>query len=50
MKQPAARTKAKPTTTTARTSAPPPASPPQPPAPPTPLGTTQAPTQPNVDR
>ena len=50
MKQPAARTKAKPTTTTARTSAPPPASPPPPPAPPTPLGTTQAATQPNVDR
>ena len=50
MKPPAARAKAKPATTTAATSAPPPASPPPPPAPPTPLGTTQAATQPNVDR
>jgi hypothetical protein len=50
MKPPAARTKAKPATTTAATSAPLPASSPPPPAPPTPLGTTQATTQPNVDR
>ncbi len=49
MKPPAARAKAKPATTTAATSAPPPASSPPPPAPPTPLGTTQAATQPNVD-
>jgi hypothetical protein len=47
MKPPAARTKAKPATTTAATSAPPPVSSPPPPAPPTPLGTTQAATQPN---
>jgi hypothetical protein len=50
MKPPAARTKAKPAATTAATSAPPPASSPPPPAPPTPLGPTQAATQPNVDR
>ena len=50
VKPPAARTKAKPATTTAATSAPPPVSSPPPPAPPTPLGTTQAATQPNVDR
>jgi hypothetical protein len=49
LKPPAARTKAKPATTTAATSAPPFASLPPPPAPPTPLGTTQAATQPNVD-
>jgi hypothetical protein len=53
MKPPAARTKVKPATTTAATSAPPPTSSPPLPAPPTlpsPLGTTQAATQPNVDR
>jgi hypothetical protein len=49
MKPPAARTKAKPATTTAATSAPP-ASLPPPPAPPTPLGTTQAATEPNASR
>ena len=50
MKPPATRTKVKPATTAAATSALPPASSPPPPAPPTPLGTTQAATQPNVDR
>ena len=50
MKPPAARTKAKPAMKIAATPAPPPASSPPPPAPPTPLGTTQAATQPNVDR